>query len=180
MTQYEAEQWSKELVNEMICYNKIKISVKNIYAEKLISFLIEEKPDFNKYQNGKVIKTIPTMTADEGIAGLLETIKNTNSVLESNVLEDKRQNLTGSELKDQWRREFLSMSFSEQKNKVSNWLTCGCPEKAIPKFVMNWVRALEDESLVSLMREQFMVGRKRCNSTATIYELVTGIGIDKH
>ncbi len=180
MTPQEAEQYAKEIVNEMICYNKIKISVKNIYAEKIITYLIEEKPDYNRYQNGKVLKTIPTMTADEGIAGLLQTIKHTNSVLESNVLEDKRQDLTGSELKEQWRREFSSMSFSEQKNKATGWLTCGCPEKAIPKFVMNWVRALEDESLVSLMREQFMVGRKRFNRTATIDEVVAGIVINKH
>jgi hypothetical protein len=179
MTQHEAEQWAKEMVNELVCYNKIKISVKNIYAEKLISFLIDEKPDYNRFQNGKVLKTIPTMTADEGIAGLLETIKNTNSVLEGNVLENKKQNLTGSALKKEWAREFASMNFNQQRDKASSWLTCGCPENAIPKFVVEWVRGLEDESLIQLMRQHFQLGRKVCNRTASIDELMAGIVINK-
>ena len=179
MTQHEAEEWAREMVNELICYNKIKISVKNIYAEKLISFLIDEKPDYNRFQNGKVLKTIPTMTADEGIAGLLETIKNTNSVLEGNVLEDKKQNLTGSALKKEWAREFASMNFNQQRDKASSWLTCGCPEKHIPKFVIEWVRGLEDESLIQLMRQHFQLGRKVCSRTASIDELMAGIVINK-
>ena len=56
MTQQEAEQWANELVNELICYNKIKMGVKNIWAEKIISFLIDEKKDYNRFQNEKVIK----------------------------------------------------------------------------------------------------------------------------
>mgnify|MGYP003967265843 CR=1 FL=1 len=56
MTQQEAEQWANELVNELICYNKIKMGVKNIWAEKIISFLIDEKKDYNRFQNEKLIK----------------------------------------------------------------------------------------------------------------------------
>jgi len=177
MTQQEAEQWANELVNELICYNKIKMGVKNIWAEKIISFLIDEKKDYNRFQNEKVIKSVPTMPANEGIGGLLEFIKNTNSVLDSHMLEDKKQDLSGSQLKAHWEREFLSMSFTDQVDKATGWLTCGCPENAVPKFVMDWVRGLEDESLVKVMRLNFKEGRARWNKLTGVSDIAKGLDV---
>ncbi len=176
MTQQEAEQWANELVNELICYNKIKMSVKNIWAEKIISFLIDEKKDYNRFQNEKVIKAVPTMPADEGIGGLLEFIKNTNSVLDSHRLEDKKQDLSGAELKAHREREFLSMSFNDQIDKATGWLTCGCPENSIPKFVISWVKELGDESLIDVMRKNFKLGREKWNHTSGS-KVVKGLGV---
>lgn len=171
MTQNEAERWADELVKEMICYNKIKMGVKNIWAEKIVKFLIDEKKDYNQFQNDKVMRSIPTMAVDEGIGGLLEFMSSTNCILESHRLEDKKQDLSASQLKDEWKKEFLSMSFNDQVDKATSWLTCGCPESSVPKFIMDWVRGLEDESLVKVMRLNFKEGRARWNKLVGISDI---------
>ena len=167
MTQNEAERWADELVKEMICYNKIK---------KIVKFLIDEKKDYNQFQNDKVMRSIPTMAVDEGIGGLLEFMSRTNSILESHRLEDKKQNLSGSQLKAQWKREFLSMSFNDQVDKATGWLTCGCPESSVPKFVMDWVKELNDKNLLDVMRKNFKIGRDKWNHISGL-DIVKGLGV---
>jgi len=176
MTQNEAERWADELVKEMICYNKIKMSVKNIWAEKIVKFLIDEKKDYNQFQNDKVMRSIPTMAVDEGIGGLLEFMSRTNSILESHRLEDKKQNLNGSQLKTEWKREFLSMSFNDQVDKATGWLTCGCPESSIPKFIMDWVKELNDKNLLDVMRKNFKIGRDKWNHISGL-DVVKGLSV---
>lgn len=176
MTQNEAERWADELVKEMICYNKIKMGVKNIWAEKIVKFLIDEKKDYNQFQNDKVMRSIPTMAVDEGIGGLLEFMSNTNSILESHRLEDKKQSLSGSQLKAQWKREFLSMSFNDQVDKATGWLTCGCPESSVPKFIMDWVKELNDKNLLDAMRKNFKIGRDKWNHISGL-DIVKGLSV---
>ncbi len=157
MTKEDANQRANEIVNELIVFNKIKMSVKNIWAEKIIDFLLEEKKDYNLLQHSKVMKSIPNYPAEEGIAELLENITHVNSIPESNMLEEKKSELP---TKEQWALDFSYMNYGEQKTHVIGWLTCGCPESAIPKFVIEWVRGLENESLIKVMREHYSSGRK--------------------
>ena len=163
MTEDSVTKRANEIVNELIVYNKIKMSVKNIWAEKIIDFLLNEKTDYNLFQHSKIMKGIPSIPADEGIAQLLEMFTNVNSVPEENMLEDHSNQLPPRE---QWKVDFNYMNFAQQKDKVAGWLRCGCPEKSIPNFVMEWVRELEDESLIMVMREYFREGRdKWCGIT---------------
>ncbi len=168
MTEDGVNKRANEIVNELIVYNKIKMSVKNIWAEKIIDFLLNEKKDYNLFQHSKVMKSIPNYPAEEGISQLLENITHVNSVPEENMLEEKKSELPN---KEQWALDFSYMNYGEQKAKVIAWLTCGCPESAIPKFVIEWVRDLENESLIKVMREHYSSGRKTWASVSGIKEI---------
>jgi hypothetical protein len=159
MTEDGVNKRATEIVNELIVYNKIKISVKNIWAEKIIDFLLNEKKDYNLFQHSKVMKSIPNYPAEEGIAQLLENITHVNSVPEANMLEDKKSELS---VKEQWDVDFNYMTFAQQYEKACGWLSCGCPERAIPVFIMNWVKSLAEEKQIAEMREKYKIGRKRC------------------
>jgi len=108
--------------------------------------------------------------------GLLEFIKNTNNVVEQNILEDKKQGLSGAELKAHQEKEFLSMSFNDQIDKATGWLTCSCPESSIPKFVISWVKGLSDKSLLDVMRKNFKIGRDQWASISGT-KIVKGLNV---
>ena len=172
MTEDGVNKRAQEIVNKLIVFNKIKVSVKNIWAEEIINYLMNEKQDYNLLQHSKIIKAIPTYPADEGIAQLLEMLANVNSVPEENVLEDKSKELPPRE---QWEVDFNYMNFDQQRDKVVGWLRCPCPEQAIPKFVMDWVRELEDESLVKVMRANFKEGRTKWSEMISVCDIAKNI-----
>jgi hypothetical protein len=75
------------------------------------------------------------------------------------MLEDKKSELS---VKEQWDVDFNYMTFAQQYEKACGWLSCGCPERAIPVFIMNWVKSLAEEKQIAEMREKYKIGRKRC------------------
>jgi hypothetical protein len=158
MTEDSVNKRASEIVNELIVYNKIKMSVKNIWAEKIIDFLLNEKTDYNLFQHSKIMKSIPSIPANEGIAQLLEMFTNVNSVPEENMLEEKKSELP---VKEQWKVDFNYMTFAQQYEKACGWLSCGCPERAIPVFIMDWVKCLAEEKQIAEMREKYKIGRRR-------------------
>jgi hypothetical protein len=143
------------------------MNVKNVWSEKLITFLLDEKEDYNLLQHSKVMKAIPNMLVDYGISGLLEFIARVdNEPVHTKLIESQEL-----PVKEQWALDFSYMNYSEQKSKVIAWLTCGCPESAIPKFIIEWVRDLENESLIKVMREHYSSGRKTWASVSGIKEI---------
>ena len=59
MTEDGVNKRAQEIVNKLIAFNKIKVSIKNIWAEEIINYLMNEKQDYNLFQHSKVMKAIP-------------------------------------------------------------------------------------------------------------------------
>ena len=163
MTEEQINKLAEEIVTELICYNKIKISVKNMWIERIIKFIVNDKPDYNLFQHSKIMKVLPKTTVEhDGIGMILEMIRSGNNIPDHNALEDKEEKpeLYGAELKASWRVEFERMIPRHKIDKCIGWLSCGCPENVIPKFVFEHIETLEDKDK-ELLRIHFKTGRDK-------------------
>jgi hypothetical protein len=173
----QCDLWAEQIANELIFNESITQQKKTIFVNKISDFLFDEKQDYTEFQHRKILKHCVDVYQQGKGDGLLEYMAMANNVTKQNTLEDKKQNLSGSQLKAQWKREFLSMSFNDQVDKATGWLTCGCPESSVPKFVMDWVRGLEDESLVKVMRLNFKEGRAKWNKLTGVSDIAKGLDV---
>ena len=164
----QCDLWGEQIANELIFNEAITQQKKTIFVNKISDFIFDEKQDYTEFQHRKIMKNCVAVYQQGKGDGLLEYMSMTNNVTKQNILEDVKQDLGGNDLKEQLKREFLSMSFNDQINKATDWLTCGCPEKFIPQYVTDWVQELNDESLSNVMRMNFKLGRDMCDRTASI------------
>jgi len=171
----KVEECATDIVSEFIVYNKIKMNVKNIWIEKLIEFFGLEKPDYNLFQHSKVMAAVKNIPSENGIGDLLEFLKRVDNKAPQK-LEDKKEKLTGQELKDYLEKEFHSMNFGDKVKKTSGWFTCGCPEGRLPKYLLEWVKTIDDKDILKDLRERYTIGRDKWNSISRS-QVVRGMGI---
>ena len=171
----KVEECATDIVSEFIVYNKIKMNVKNIWIEKLIEFFGLEKPDYNLFQHSKVMAAVKNIPSENGIGDLLEFLKRVDNEAPQK-LKDKKEELTGQELKDYLEKEFHSMNFGDKVKKTSGWFTCGCQEGRLPKYLLEWVKTIDDKDILKDLRERYTIGRDKWNSISRS-QVVRGMGI---
>jgi len=117
MTEEQANDYANEIVNELVVFDKIKMNVKNVWAEKLIQRFIE-KPGYNPRLHSQVLEKIEHLVIETGIGCLLDLIDRL-SIKPRPVLEDKASEVPYALL---WngckttieRLDFLEKTFSKQ------------------------------------------------------------------
>jgi hypothetical protein len=174
MTKEVAEECASEITKEAIAYGKIGVQLKNIWIEKILSHWIlqESKQDslpeseivyYNLFQHGKVMDGVRNLNMDNGIGSLLDLLTNVdNSPIKKNIInkQEKVKRLYGAELRAEWKREFNAMTVQQKIDKCSAWLTCGCPKAAIPPFVFEHIKTLDD-ALKEKMRDAYKIGQDK-------------------
>ena len=144
------EKCAEDIVNKMCVYGKIKLAEKNLWANEIVEYLKIKKTDYTPIQHNKVVDVIPVMDFDHGIEILLNYIKNVQD--ETLQIEAPKEEASPIEI-------FELMSHEEKINKCKSWLTCGCPKKAIPNYIYDYLKVL-DEDLKSEMRKLFVQGQE--------------------
>ena len=174
MTEDVAEECAAQIVNEAIAYNKIGIQLKNIWIGKILDHWIlqenkqeslpeSERVYYNLFQHGKVMDEVRNLNIDNGIGSLLDLLtKVDNSPVKKIITEKKEEEvkITGLALRAEWEKEFGFMTDRQKIDKCSAWLSCGCPKRAIPSFVFNHVKTL-DEELKTKMRNAYKIGQEK-------------------
>ena len=174
MTKEIAEECAEEIVNKAVAYGKIKPNVKNIWKGEILDYWIlqngkqeslleSERVYYNLFQHSKIIAEIPGLNIYNGIGSLMGLLsKVDNSPIKKTIINKQVEGkkLYGLELRDEWKREFNTMTVQQKIDKCSAWLSCGCPEAAIPPFVIEHIKTLDD-ALKEKMREDFKIGQDK-------------------
>ena len=174
MTKEIAEECAEEIVNKAVAYGKIKPNVKNIWKGEILDYWIlqngkqESLPEsgrdyYNLFQHSKIVDKIPSLNTNDGIAPLMALLaKVDNSPIKKTIINKQEEGprLYGVELRDEWKREFNTMTEHQKIDKCSAWLTCGCPESATPSFVIEHIKTLDDV-LKEKMRDDFKIGQDK-------------------
>ena len=174
MTKEIAEECAEEIVNKAVAYGKIKPNVKNIWKGEILDYWIlqngkqeflpeSERVYYNLFQHSKIISEVPSLNINNGIGSLMALLaKVDNSPIKKPIINKQvvGKKLYGPELKDERKREFNAMIAEQKIDKCSAWLKCGCPEAAIPPFVIEHIKTLDD-ALKEKMREDFKIGQDK-------------------
>lgn len=146
-----AEKCAEDIVNKMCVYGKIEIFEKNIWANEIVEYLQTKKVGYTPIQHNKVVDVIPSMDFNHGIEILLNYIKNVQD--ETLKIEAPKEEASPVEI-------FELMSHEEKINKCRAWLTCGCPKRAIPNYIYDYLKVI-DEDTKAEMRKLFVQGQER-------------------
>ena len=106
---------------------------------------------------------IPSLNTNNGIGSLMDLLAKVDNSPNKKTMVNKKEEgprLNGLELRDEWKREFNTMTDHQKIDKCSAWLTCGCPESATPSFVIEHIKTLDD-TIKEKMREDFKVGQDK-------------------
>jgi len=174
MTKEIAEECAEEIVNKAVAYGKIKPNVKNIWKGEILDYWIlqngkqeslleSERVYYNLFQHSKIIAEIPVLNIYNGIGSLMGLLaKVDNSPIKKTIINKQVEGkkLYGLELRDEWKREFNTMTVQQKIDKCSAWLTCGCPEAATPSFVIEHIKTLDD-ALKEKMRDDYKIGQDK-------------------
>ena len=174
MTKEIAEECAEEIVNKAVAYGKIKPNVKNIWKGEILDYWIlqngkqesfpeSERGYYNLFQHSKIVDKIPSLNTNNGIGSLMDLLAKVDNSPIKRIMINKQvvgKKLYGPELKDERKREFNTMTAEQKIDKCSAWLTCSCPESAIPSFVIEHIKTLDDV-LKEKMREDFKVGQDK-------------------
>jgi hypothetical protein len=174
MTKEIAEECAEEIVNKAIAYCKIKPNVKNIWKGEILDYWIlqngkqeslsePERDYYNLFQHSKIVAKIPSLDTNNGIGSLMDLLaKVDNSPIKKPIVnkQEEVRILNGLEQIDERKREFNALANRQKIDKCSAWLTCGCPESAIPSFVIEHIKTLDDK-IKEKMREDFKVGQDK-------------------
>ena len=174
MTKEIAEECAEEIVNKAVAYGKIKPNVKNIWKGEILDYWIlqngkqeslpeSERVYYNLFQHSKIIAEIPGLNIYNGIGSLMGLLaKVDNSPIKKATInkQEEFKKLSGVELRAEWQREFNVMTVQQKIDKCSAWLSCGCPEAAIPPFVIEHIKTLDD-ALKEKMRDDYKIGQNK-------------------
>ena len=174
MTKEIAEECAEEIVNKAVAYGKIKPNVKNIWKGEILDYWIvqngkqeslseSDRVYYNLFQHSKIVDKIPSLNTNNGIGSLMDLLaKVDNSPIKKTMVNKKEEGLrlNSLELRDEWKREFNTMTDHQKIDKCSAWLTCGCPESATPSFVIEHIKTLDDV-LKEKMRDDYKIGHDK-------------------
>lgn len=146
-----AEKCAEDIVNKMCVYGKITLAEKNLWANEIVEYLQTKKVGYTPIQHNKVVDVIRSMDFNHGIDILLNYIKNVQD--ETLQIEAPKEEASPVEI-------FELMSHEEKINKCKAWLTCGCPKRAIPNYIYDYLKVL-DEDTKAEMRKLFVQGQER-------------------
>lgn len=146
-----AEKCAEDIVNKMCVYGKIALAEKNLWANEIVEYLQTKKVGYTPIQHNKVVDVIRSMDFNHGIEILLNYIKNVQD--ETLQIEAPKEEASPVEI-------FELMSHEEKINKCKAWLTCGCPKRAIPNYIYDYLKVL-DEDTKAEMRKLFVQGQER-------------------
>ena len=174
MTQEEAEEYAVQIVHEAIAFNKVGIQLKNIWIGKILdhwilkenrqeSLPVSERTYYNLYQHSKVMDVVRNLDTTNGIESLLDFISKVDDSPIIKPIVNKQEEfkkLSGDELRVEWKREFNAMTVQQKKAKCSAWLTCGCPRAAIPPFIIEYIKTLDDANKEE-MSDAYKIGQDK-------------------
>ena len=174
MTKEIAEECAEEIVNKAVAYSKIKPNVKNIWKGEILDYWIlqngkqeflpeSERVYYNLFQHSKIISEVPSLNINNGIGSLMALLaKVDNSPIKKPIInkQEEFKKLSGVEHRAECQKEFNVMTIQQKIDKCSAWLSCGCPEEAIPPFVIEHIKTLDD-ALKEKMRDDYKIGQDK-------------------
>ena len=174
MTKEIAEECAEEIVNKAVAYGKIKPNVKNIWKGEILDYWIlqngkqeflpeSERVYYNLFQHSKIISEVPSLNINNGIGSLMALLaKVDNSPIKKPIInkQEELKKLSSVEHRAECQKEFNVMTIQQKIDRCSAWLSCGCPEEAIPPFVIEHIKTLDD-ALKEKMRDDYKIGQNK-------------------